>query len=145
MSYTNEEISKRIEKAKKNSAKLTHITNKEDLSTEDKFKIGLCRHFVQYLNEERIRVSELCAKTEIPKTRLSEITNYKISKFTVDQLFKYLAVLASISPRVKEYMNFLEQAVEVPALKVSDTKKLTKGLKEVTAMKSDSPKLHAWA
>lgn len=144
MSYTNEEISKRIEKAKKESSKLTHITNKEELSTEDKFKIGLCRHFVQYLNEERMRVTELSAKTDIPKTRLSEITNYKINKFTVDQLFKYLTILASISPRMKEYVNFLEQAVEVPALKVSDTKKLTKGLKEITTLKSESPKLHAW-
>jgi predicted XRE-type DNA-binding protein len=144
MNYTNDEILKRIEKAKKESAKLTHITNKASLSTEDKFKIGLCRHFVQYINEERIKVSELSEQTNIPKTRLSEITNYKITKFTVDQLFKYLAILGSISPRVKEYMNFLEQAIEVPALKVSDTKKLTKGLKEITTMRSDSPKLHAW-
>lgn len=145
MNYSNEEIAKRIEKAKKDSARLTHITNKEELTTEDKFKIGLCRHFVQFLNEERMKVTELSAKTEIPKTRLSEITNYKINKFTVDQLFKYLAILATHSPRLKEYLNFLEQAVEVPALRVSDTKKLTKGLKEITNLKSESPKLLAWA
>lgn len=145
MNYTNDQIAKRIQKAKIDKANLTHISGKESLTTEDKFKIGLCRHFVQYLNDERIRVTDLSLQTKIPKTRLSEITNYKIQKYTVDQLFKYLRLLAEISPRVNEYLNFLEQAVEIPAMKVSETKRLTKGLKEISTMRSESPKFHAWA
>lgn len=144
MNYSNEEILKRIEEAKRNSAKLTHITTKTSLTTEDKFKIGLCKHFVQYLNEEKMKLTELSEITDIPKTRLSEITNYKINKFKVDQLLKYLSLLADHSPRVKEYLNFLEQAIEVPALKVSETKKLTRGLKEVIQLGSESPRLLAW-
>ena len=53
MSYTNEELLKRIEKATKNKAKLTQITDKALLSTEDKMKLSLCKHFVQYANEKR--------------------------------------------------------------------------------------------
>jgi predicted XRE-type DNA-binding protein len=144
MNYSNDEILKRIEEAKRDNAKLTHITSKSALSTEDKFKIGLCKHFVQFLNEEKMRLTELSDLTDIPKTRLSEITNYKINKFKVDQLLKYLSILADHSPRVKEYLNFLEQAIEVPALKVSETKKLTRGLKEVIQMGGESPRLLAW-
>lgn len=144
MNYSNKEILKRIEEAKRDSGKLTHITDKVSLSTEDKFKIGLCKHFVQFLNEEKVKLTALSELTGIPKTRLSEITNYKIKKFKVDQLLKYLSVLAGHSPRVKEYLNFLEQAIEVPALKVSETKKLTRGLKEVIQMGSESPRLLAW-
>ena len=53
MDLSNEEILKLVKEAKKNKAKLTHITNKDDLSTDDKFKIGLCKHFVQFANDKR--------------------------------------------------------------------------------------------
>ena len=144
MDYANEEILKRIRKAKDNKSKLTHITDMSTLSTEDKIKISFCKHFVQYSNEKRVRLKDVSTLTKIPTSRLSEITNYKIKKFTVDQLIKYLIILAEHAPRVREYLNFIEQAVEVPALKVSETRKLTRGLKEVVEQGSKSALLHVY-
>ena len=143
MDYTNEEMLKRIEKAKKNKKKLTHITNKSMLSTEDKMKISLCKHFVQFANEKRMKISEISKTSRIPTSRLSEITNYKINKFTVDQLIKNLNILAEDAPRLREYLLFIEQAVDVPTLKVTETRKLTRGLKEVTELGSKSTFLYA--
>ena len=143
MDYSNEEILKRIEKAKKNKNKLTHITDKSMLSTEEKMKISLCKHFVQFANEKKMKLSEISKVSKIPISRLSEITNYKISKFTVDQLIKNLNVLAENAPRLREYLLFIEQAVDVPTLKVTETRKLTRGLREVTERGSESAFLYA--
>lgn len=128
----NDEVIKRIEKATKEKTKLTHITNKNALSTEDKFKIGLCRHFVQFANAKKMKLKELSELTSIPDTRLSEITNYKIKKFTVDQLLKNLTLLAIHDNAVKAYLVFLEEAIELPLLKSSETKKLTEYIRDAT-------------
>jgi predicted XRE-type DNA-binding protein len=143
MNYTNEEMLKRIEKAKRNRKKLTHITDKSMLSTEDKMKISLCKHFVQYANDKKMKLSEMSKMSRIPTSRLSEITNYKINKFTVDQLIKNLNILAEVAPRMREYLLFIEQAVDVPTLKVTETRKLTRGLREVTELGSKSAFLYA--
>jgi predicted XRE-type DNA-binding protein len=143
MNYTNEELLKRINKAEKNIKKLSHITDKTSLSTEDKMKLSLCKHFVQYANEKSMKAIDLHKLTKIPTSRISEITNYKIKKYSVDQLIKYLNVLAEHAPRIREYLLFIEQAVEVPTLKVTETRKLTKGLREVTELGSRSTFLHA--
>ena len=78
MDYSNEEILKRIEKAKKNKKKLTHITDKSRLSTEEKMKISLCKHFVQFANEKKMKLSEMSKISKIPISRLSEITNFDV-------------------------------------------------------------------
>ncbi len=49
--------------------------------------------------------------TEIPVTRLSEMTNYKIKKFTVDQLLKNLTLLAAHDSAVRAYLSFLEEGL----------------------------------
>lgn len=142
MKYTNSEIVKRIEKAQKNQKYLTHITDKLHLSTEDKMKLSLCKHFIQFANNNRLKLKEIAKMTEIPITRLSEITNYKISKFTVDQLIKNLSILAKNDPPLREYLVFLEQAVEMPTLKVMETKKLTKNLKKVQKSWNEHASVH---
>lgn len=142
MSYTNDELLKRIEKASKNKSKLTQITDKASLSTEDKMKLSLCKHFVQYANEKRMKTKDLSILTKIPTSRISEITNYKIKKYSVDQLLKYLNILAEHAPRIREYLRFIEQAVELPSLKVTETRKLTRGLREVGELGSQSSFLH---
>ncbi|MBY0515403.1 MAG: hypothetical protein K2P81_00740 [Bacteriovoracaceae bacterium] len=129
---TNAELIKRVAKAKKESSKLTHITAKKDLSTEDKFKIGLCRHFIQFAIAKKMKLKDLAEMTEIPVTRLSEITNYKIKKFTVDQLLKNLSILAEHDAAVKAYLSFLVEAIELPLLKISETKKLKKKIQDVS-------------
>ena len=129
MKYTNAEILKRTEKAKKSKKLLSHITDKSHLSTEDKMKISLCKHFVQFANSKRLKLKEVADLMKVPIQRLSEITNYKISKFTVDQLIKNLNLLAEHDAEVREYLIFLEQATELPALKVKETKRLTKDIR----------------
>lgn len=134
---TNQEISKRVEKAMKEKSKLTHITTKKELSTEDKFKIGLCRHFVQFANAKKMKLKNLSVMTDIPITRLSEITNYKIKKFTVDQLLKNLSLLAKHDTAVMAYLSFLVEAIELPLLKTIETKKLTKKIRVVSSSKNN--------
>ena len=132
MQYSNKEILMRIEKAKKSQKKLSHLTDKSTLSTEDKFKISLCKHFTQFAISKRMKLKEISKMTKIPITRLSEMANYKIKKFTVDQLLKNLSILATHNPQIREYLVFLGYAAEMPALTVIETKKLTKSLKEVS-------------
>lgn len=132
MNYTNKEIIKRVEDAKKRQKHLTHITDKSKLSTEDKMKMGLCRHFVRFAVTKRIKLKQMAKMIDIPITRISEITNYKINKFTVDQLLKNLSALAKHDPQIKQYLIFLNQAVELPVLSIAKTKRLTKDLKEAS-------------
>lgn len=130
MKYTNAELIKRVEEAKKNKRDLTHITDKTQLSIEDKFKLSLCKHFVQYVNNKRAKLNAISEMIKIPSTRLSEMANYKINKFTVDQLLKNLSALAQHDSQTKAYLDLVEQAVGTPTLKVADTKKLTRTLRE---------------
>ena len=137
MSMTNDEVLKLIDEAKKNKSKLAHITDKKELSTHDKFKISLCKLFVQFMNEKKMTGTELSKLTKIPNSRISEITHYKIKLVTVDQLLKYLSILADHSPKIREHLHVLEQALDIPLLKVSTAKKLTKELKTIEPGISD--------
>jgi predicted XRE-type DNA-binding protein len=130
MSYSNREIIKRVEKAKRQKKQLTHITDKSKLSTEDKMKLSLCKHFVQFANSKRLKLKDVADMIDVPIQRLSEITNYKINKYTVDQLIKNLSLLAKHDAQIREYLVFLEQATELPALSVTETRKLTRDLRD---------------
>lgn len=132
MKYTNDEIIKRIEKAAKDKKKLTHITDKSQLSIQDKFKLSLCKHFVQYAVENRLRLKAFSEICKLPTTRLSEIMNYKINKFTVDQLLKNISILADKDVRIRAYLDLVEQVAELPTMKVSDTKKISSGVRQVS-------------
>ena len=63
-------------------------------------------------------------------SRMSEIVNYKINKFTVDQLLKFLSELADHDAQIKEFLNFFGKAAELPTLSVPATKRLTRDLQE---------------
>lgn len=138
MSYSNKELIKRVEKAKRHKKRLTHITDKAKLSTEDKVKLSLCKHFAQFANSKKLKLKDVAALIDIPIQRLSEITNYKINKFTVDQLIKNLSLLAEHDAQVREYLIFLEQAAELPTLTVTETKRLTRDIREA-ALQYTSP------
>lgn len=131
MKYTNEQLIKRIEKATKDKKKLTHVTDKTLLSTQDKVKLSLCKHFVQYAVENRLKLKDLSDLCKLPTTRLSEMMNYKISKFTVDQLLKNLSILADKDQRIRAYLNLFEQVAELPTMKVADTRRISR---EVTTV-----------
>lgn len=127
---SNKELIKRIKKAESNKKSLTHITDKSALSLEDKMKISLCKFFVQFAHAKKMKMSDLSKLTDIPSTRLSEITNYKIQNFKVSQLLKYLSVLAQHDSHVRNHVELLEQTFALPMLKTSETKKLTKSIKK---------------
>jgi predicted XRE-type DNA-binding protein len=129
----NKEVIEVIEKAKRDRKKLTHITDKSKLSTQDIVKLGLCRHFVQFAVTRRLKLSDISEMTDIPITRLSEITNYKIMKFTVDQLLKNLSLLAVHDAQIKEYLVFFGKAAELPVLSVSKTRQLSRNLAAASA------------
>jgi predicted XRE-type DNA-binding protein len=130
MKYSNAQLLKIEENAKKNRRKMTHLTDKSSLSAEDKVKLGLCRHFVQFAITKRLKMKEVAKLIGIPVTRLSEIINYKVNKFSVDFLLHHLSTLAEVDAQIREYLNFFGQAAELPALSVSRTRKLTRDLKE---------------
>lgn len=132
MKISNSEILKLEKLAKKNKKNLTHITDKSKLSTEDKFKLGLCKHFVQFAVTKRLKAAEVANLISIPATRMSEITNYKIDKFTVDKLLNHLSSLAEHDLQIKEYLSCLILAVEMPVPKVSASRKLVRDIKEAS-------------
>jgi predicted XRE-type DNA-binding protein len=129
----NKSVVEVIEKAKRDRKKLTHITDKSKLSTQDIVKLGLCRHFVQFAVTSRLKLSDISEMIDIPVTRLSEITNYKITKFTVDQLLKNLSLLAEHDAQIKEYLVFFGKAAELPVLSVSKTRQLSRNLATASA------------
>ena len=132
MKLSNKTMIKIVEQAKKRKAKLTHITDKSSLSTQDIVKLGLCRHFVQFAVAKKIKLKQVAKLIGIPITRVSEITNYKIQKFTVDQLLKNLSALAVHDAQIREFLVFFGHAAEVPALAVTRTRKLSRDLKEAS-------------
>jgi predicted XRE-type DNA-binding protein len=143
MNYTNEEILKRIEKAKKNKAKLTHITDKSDLSIDDRLKISLCRHFVQYINEKKIKSVDLAKLLNIPASRISEIVNYKIKAHSIEHLLNYLQLLSKYSPKIREYLNLLGIAVQAPSMSASKTKEISKSIKNLYSEESGHSQIFA--
>jgi len=133
MNYTNEEILNRIESAKKNKVKLTHITDKSELTIDDRLKISLCRHFVQYINEKKIKSVDLSKLLNIPPSRVSEIVNYKINAHSIEHLLGYLQLLSKHSPKIREYLNLVGVAVEAPSMSASRTKEISKSIKHLYA------------
>lgn len=137
MNYTNEEILNRIESAKKNRAKLTHITDKSELTIDDRLKISLCRHFVQYINEKKIKSVELSKLLNIPPSRVSEIVNYKINAHSIEHLLGYLQLLSKHSPKIREYLNLIGVAVEAPSMSASRTKEISRSIKHLFSEKTE--------
>ena len=132
MNMTNNDVLELVKKAKKESSKLAHITDKRSLTAQDKFKISLCKLFVQFMNEKKLRAKEMSELTSIPTSRLSEITRYKIKLVTVDKILSYLEILAEHSPKIREHLVMLEQAMELPVMNVKATKLMTKTLKHIS-------------
>jgi predicted XRE-type DNA-binding protein len=128
---SNIDILEIVEIAQKEERNLTHLTGKENLSIEQRFKISLCRFFVKYLNKNHMKPSAFSKLTGIKTTRLSEILNYKIELFTIDWLLKNIQILAGLDSKVREHLTFLTETLNLPVMKVGETKKLTKGIKKV--------------
>lgn len=130
----NDEMLDILKEAKQKAKKrqLTTISDKSQLTTEDRFKISLCKFFVQYLNEHKMKPIDLHKQTGIEQSRISEILHYKITKFTIDKLLLWLNVLAEYSPKIKEHLHFLEEAMSMPIMTVKKTKQLTRDIKKLS-------------
>ena len=142
MSITNNEVLKIVKDAKKNYKHLTHISSKVELTSEDKLKISLCKHFVRYMNEKETSLTQLSQELGLTKSRVSDIINYKIRNYTLDKLIHNLGRLAEVSPKTREYLNFIEEAFEVPAMNVSETRQLTKQIRDIGKKGSKSSFLY---
>lgn len=130
MTYTNKQLSQIEESARKRHKKLTHITNKEKFSVEDKIKFGLCQHFVQYLVTKDIPLKKLAKMVDAPVTRMSEITNYKFQKFTVDKLISYLGKLAEHDNPTKAYLRVFSMVAEMRVPTVKQSEKIYKDVEK---------------
>lgn len=134
MTYTNKKLSQIEESARKRSKKLTHITNKNKFSVEDKIKFGLCQHFVQYLVTKDIPLKKLAEMVDAPVTRMSEITNYKFQKFTVDKLIKYLCKLAEHDNATRAYLRVFRMVAEMRIPTVKQSEKIYKDVERTLSL-----------
>lgn len=132
MKLSNEQLIKIEENAKKNKKKLTLISDKTNLTADDRFKMGLCKQFVRFTVINKMKLKDVASLTGVPITRMSEITNYKISKFSVDQLLRNLSALSEHDAQIRAYIELLESVAEMPAPKVATSKRLSKGIKEAS-------------
>ena len=97
-------------------------------SFEDQMKFSLCKLFVRYIIKHEIKAIELGDLLELPKTRISDIMNYKTDKYTVDRLLSYAWKLASIDAPTKEHLHLMFEVLSGPVRAVKDTKRIEKKL-----------------
>jgi predicted XRE-type DNA-binding protein len=95
---------------------------------EQKMKYSLCKLFVRYIRVNKITPTELSKKLEIPKTRMSNITTYKIEKYTVDRLLGYAWKLAELDPQTREHLHLMFEVLSGPVRTVKESKKIEKEL-----------------
>lgn len=132
MKISNEQLIKIEEKAKKNKKKLTLISDKSNLTSEDRVKLGLCKQFVRFIVVNKMKLKDVAVLAGVKNTRMSEIANYKINKFSVDQLLRNLSELAKHDAQIKAYIELLESVAELAAPKVSTSRRISKEVKEAS-------------
>lgn len=115
---------------------ITKITDKKKLTTDEKFKISICKMFVQYLNENSMKPTELHRQTGIELSRISEIINYKINKFTIDKLLIWGEKLSQHSPEIKAHFALIEEVLNIPMMSVGKTRKIAQAVKTSYAHQS---------
>lgn len=64
-----------------------------DASAVDKVKYRICEQFVIFKNNTKITQKILAEKIGIDEAIMSKILHYRIDKFTIDRLVKFLAAL----------------------------------------------------
>lgn len=64
-----------------------------DACAADKAKYDICRHIILYIHQKGITQRKLANILNVPETRVSEIVNYNIWKFTIDRLLAYYEIL----------------------------------------------------
>jgi predicted XRE-type DNA-binding protein len=93
-------------------------------------KYSLCKLFSQYVLKKRIKATELGILLKLPKSRISDILNYKTTEYTVDRLLSYAWKLAEADDPTKEHLHLMFEVLSGPVRSVRITKKIEKDFKK---------------
>ena len=91
-------------------------------------KYSLCKLFVRFILKNDILAVDLSEMLKLPKTRISDIMNYKTEKYTVDRLLSYAWKLAEIDAPTKEHLHLMFEVLSGPVRSVKETKKIEREL-----------------
>lgn len=97
-------------------------------SLEEKMKYSLCKLFVRFAIKNEMKAVELAKMLNLPKTRMSDIMNYKTDNYTVDRLLSYAWKLAENDGPTREHLHFVFEFLDGPVRPVKETKKIEKEL-----------------
>jgi hypothetical protein len=102
----------------------------DDATLEERMKYSLCKLFSQYVLKKRIKATELGILLKLPKSRISDILNYKTTEYTVDRLLSYAWKLAEADDPTKEHLHLMFEVLSGPVRSVRITKKIEKDFKK---------------
>ena len=102
----------------------------KDASFEERMKYSLCKLFVRFVIKNKIKAIELANLLKLPKTRISDIMNYKTEKYTVDRLLAYAWKLAELDAPTREHLHLMFEILSGPVRSVKETKKIEKELQK---------------
>jgi predicted XRE-type DNA-binding protein len=102
----------------------------ENANLEERMKYSLCKLFVQYVIKKKLKAVELASLLKLPKTRISDILNYKTSSYTVDRLLSYARKLSEVDAPTKEHLHLMFEILSGPVRPVRITKKMEKELQK---------------
>jgi predicted XRE-type DNA-binding protein len=124
-----EKILKVLEKVEKNAkgGKIPKLLPK-DASFDDRMKFSLCKLFVRFVVKSGKKAAKLSKLIQVPKTRLSDILNYKTESYSVDRLLNFAMKLAEVDPPTKEHLNLMFEILNSPVRSVRESKQIEKKL-----------------
>jgi predicted XRE-type DNA-binding protein len=102
----------------------------KDASLEERMKYSLCKLFVRFVVKNGLKAVELAEMLELPKTRVSDLMNYKTDKYTVDRLLSYAWKLAEADAPTKEHLHLMFEVLSGPVRSVKNAKKIEKELQK---------------
>jgi predicted XRE-type DNA-binding protein len=102
----------------------------KDSSFEERMKYSLCKLFVRYVIKNKIKAIDLAKLLKLPKTRISDILNYKTEKYTVDRLLRYAWRLAEQDAPTREHLHLMFEILSGPVRSVKETKRIEKELQK---------------
>ena len=105
-------------------------TTPKDASLEERMKYSLCKLFVRFVVKNGLKSVELAEMLELPKTRVSDLMNYKTDKYTVDRLLSYAWKLAEADAPTKEHLHLMFEVLSGPVRSVKNAKKIEKELQK---------------
>jgi predicted XRE-type DNA-binding protein len=100
----------------------------KNASLEEQMKYSLCKLFVRFIVKNKVKATDLAKLLKLPKTRISDILNYKTEKYTVDRLLSYSWKLAQEDAPTREHLQLMFEVLKGPVRSVKETKKIGREL-----------------